>query len=472
MKCLSVGQRLFLSVLSVFLIFSVCFIVFQQYRERLYKVSMLEQRLMDYNDRMNEFLHLPGNKESLSDKKIDRYVRQHSMKDLRVTLIRPDGRVFYDNINKDYAHIANHSNRQEVVDALAKGRGSTVERKSQTFNSDYFYTASYFPRNHIIIRTALPYDEDLSETLRADQHFVWFAIIAIIILSIGLYRFVHRLGINITKLKVFASRADHGESLETEELAAFPNDELGEIAERIIKLYKRLQSTRKEQDELKRELTQNVAHELKTPVASIQGYLETILSNPSINETTKEMFLRRCHAQSERLTALLHDISTLNRLDDGASMIDFDTVDIVQLIEDVKKVTALQLANRRMTFDVSLPSSLTVRGNRSLLYSIFRNLTDNSIAYAGEGTTITLSAKEEQTKWRFSFADNGVGVPPEHLPRLFERFYRVDKGRSRKMGGTGLGLAIVKNAVLVHDGVIRATCPPEGGLQFVFTIKK
>ena len=128
MKCLSVGQRLFLSVLSVFLIFSVCFIVFQQYRERLYKVSMLEQRLMDYNDRMNEFLHLPGNKESLSDKKIDRYVRQHSMKDLRVTLIRPDGRVFYDNINKDYAHIANHSNRQEVVDALAKGRGSTVER--------------------------------------------------------------------------------------------------------------------------------------------------------------------------------------------------------------------------------------------------------------------------------------------------------------------------------------------------------
>ena len=215
-----------------------------------------------------------------------------------------------------------------------------------------------------------------------------------------------------------------------------------------------------------------MAHELKTPVASIQGYLETILSNPSINETTKEMFLRRCHAQSERLTALLHDISTLNRLDDGASMIDFDTVDIVQLIEDVKKDTALQLANRRMTFDVSLPSSLTVRGNRSLLYSIFRNLTDNSIAYAGEGTTITLSAKEEQTKWRFSFADNGVGVPPEHLPRLFERFYRVDKGRSRKMGGTGLGLAIVKNAVLVHDGVIRATCPPEGGLQFVFTIKK
>lgn len=472
MKCISIGQRLFLSVLSVFLIFSVCFIVFQQYRERLYKVSLLQQRLLDYNDRMDEFLHLPGGQTPLTDKRIDQYVGEHSMKGLRVTLIRPDGRVVYDNINKSYAHIANHSNRREVVDALAKGWGSTVDRQSQTLHSDYFYTASYFPSHRLIIRTALPYDEDLSETLRADQHFVWFAIVAIVLLSIGLYRFVHRLGINIMKLKVFASRADHGESLETEELAAFPDDELGEIAERIIKLYKRLQTTRREQYELKRELTQNVAHELKTPVASIQGYLETILSNPSINEATKEMFLRRCHAQSERLTALLHDISTLNRLDDGASMIDFDTVDIVQLVEEVRKDTALQLDSRRMTFQASLPASLTVRGNRSLLYSIFRNLIDNSIAYAGEGTTVTLTATEEPTKWRFSFADNGVGVPPEHLPRLFERFYRVDKGRSRKMGGTGLGLAIVKNAVLVHDGVIRATCPPEGGLQFVFTIKK
>ena len=113
-----------------------------------------------------------------------------------------------------------------------------------------------------------------------------------------------------------------------------------------------------------------------------------------------------------------------------------------------------------------------MKGNRSLLYSIFRNLTDNALAYAGEGTTISLSANEQGNKWHFIFSDNGQGVPPEHLARLFERFYRVDKGRSRKMGGTGLGLAIVKNAVLLHGGTIRVSNLPEGGLKFEFTIKK
>ena len=137
-------------------------------------------------------------------------------------------------------------------------------------------------------------------------------------LTAVLYRFTYRLGKNVSKLTIFAYKADHNESLEVEDLANFPDDELGEIAERIIKMYKRVQTTRKEQDILKRQLTQNIAHELKTPVASIQGYLETILDNPHINEQTKEQFLQRCYAQSERLTSLLHDISTLNRLDDGS----------------------------------------------------------------------------------------------------------------------------------------------------------
>lgn len=255
-------------------------------------------------------------------------------------------------------------------------------------------------------------------------------------------------------------------------MASFPGDELGEIAERIIKMYKRVQTTRKEQDILKRQLTQNIAHELKTPVASIQGYLETILDNPHINEATKAQFLQRCFAQSERLTSLLHDISTLNRLDDGSDMIDFEAVDITRLVTDIIRETALARQERKMTFDNRMPEHIVVKGNRSLIYSIFRNLTDNAIAYAGEGRKMTLEAKEQGNKWHFIFRDNGQGVPSEHLARLFERFYRVDKGRSRKMGGTGLGLAIVKNAVLLHGGTIRVSNLPEGGLKFEFTLKK
>ena len=318
----------------------------------------------------------------------------------------------------------------------------------------------------------MPYDNNLTETLKTDQHYIWFSLTAIIILTLVLYKFTGPLGRNITKLRSFASKADHNESLDTEDLMEFPGDELGEIAEKIIKLYKRLQSTRKEQDVLKRQLTQNIAHELKTPVASIQGYLETILNNPGINEDMRLQFMQRCYAQSQRLTALLQDISTLNRMDDAPDMIDFTRVNISQTVKDIIKETSLQLSQKQMTFNDMLPDDIVIKGNQSLIYSIFRNLTDNAIAYAGVGTEITLSAVDNGKEWKFVFKDNGVGVPYKHLARLFERFYLVDKGRSRKMGGTGLGLAIVKNAVLLHKGMIKVENRKEGGLMFTFFLQK
>lgn len=484
-KISSVGKKLYFSVLTVFLVFAVSFIVFQQNREKQFKISTLTLKLANYNELLMEDLLLSTSQGILlsdnvdmvdsvrvAEAKLQEFVREHESKDLRVTLVKPDGRVVFDNMSKNYRHFANHAKREEIAEALKVGQGTSVERQSKTLRQDYFYVASYFPKAQLIVRTALPYNDDLTKSLQADQHYIWFAIVAIILLTVVLYRFTYRLGKNVSKLTIFAYKADHNESLEVEDLANFPDDELGEIAERIIKMYKRVQTTRKEQDILKRQLTQNIAHELKTPVASIQGYLETILDNPHINEQTKEQFLQRCYAQSERLTSLLHDISTLNRLDDGSDMIDFEAVDITQLVADITKETALVRQERKMTFDNQLPERIVVKGNRSLLYSVFRNLTDNAIAYAGEGRTITLEAKEQGNKWHFIFRDNGQGVPPEHLARLFERFYRVDKGRSRKMGGTGLGLAIVKNAVLLHGGTIRVSNLPEGGLKFEFTIKK
>lgn len=484
-KISSVGKKLYFSVLTVFLVFAVSFIVFQQSREKQFKINTLTLKLANYNELLMEDLLLSTSQGILlsdsvdmvdsvrvAEAKLQEFVREHESKDLRVTLVKPDGRVVFDNMSKDFRHFANHAKREEIAEALKVGQGTSVERQSKTLKQDYFYVASYFPKAQLIVRTALPYNDDLTKSLQADQHYIWFAIVAIILLTVVLYRFTYRLGKNVAKLSIFAYKADHNESLEVEDLANFPDDELGEIAERIIKMYKRVQTTRKEQDILKRQLTQNIAHELKTPVASIQGYLETILDNPHINEQTKEQFLQRCYAQSERLTSLLHDISTLNRLDDGSDMIDFEAVDITQLVADITKETALVRQERKMTFDNQLPERIVVKGNRSLLYSVFRNLTDNAIAYAGEGRTITLEAKEQGNKWHFIFRDNGQGVPPEHLARLFERFYRVDKGRSRKMGGTGLGLAIVKNAVLLHGGTIRVSNLPEGGLKFEFTIKK
>ena len=240
-----------------------------------------------------------------------------------------------------------------------------------------------------------------------------------------------------------------------------------------VSMYDKLRDSEEDKTRLKRQLTQNVAHELKTPVSSIQGYLETIVSNPDIDKETKDQFIQRCYAQSRRLSSLLADISTLNKLDDAPQEYEFQPVNIPDLLQSIQRDVSMQMEANHVTFRALVEPGVEVDGNPSLLYSIFRNLTDNSIAYGGEGVTITVQVlSEDPDFYTFSFSDNGTGVAPEHIPHLFERFYRIDKGRSRKMGGTGLGLAIVKNSVLLHRGAISVRIGAAGGLEFMFTLPK
>lgn len=240
-----------------------------------------------------------------------------------------------------------------------------------------------------------------------------------------------------------------------------------------VSMYDKLRDSEEDKARLKRQLTQNVAHELKTPVSSIQGYLETIVSNPDIDAQTKDQFIQRCYAQSRRLSSLLADISTLNKLDDAPQGYEFESVSIPDLLQSIRRDVSMQMGANHVTFRSLVEPGAEVNGNPSLLYSIFRNLTDNSIAYGGEEVTITVQVLSESTDfYTFSFSDNGPGVAPEHIPHLFERFYRIDKGRSRKMGGTGLGLAIVKNSVLLHRGTISVRLGIAGGLEFIFTLPK
>lgn len=232
-------------------------------------------------------------------------------------------------------------------------------------------------------------------------------------------------------------------------------------------------TTQEQENRLKRQLTQNISHELKTPVSSIMGYMESIINNPGLDEDRKNFFIERSFQQAQRLTALLQDISMLNKIDEAKDIFEKEPVDMVQTVKDVLEDVHLQLEEKGITVENRLSGKMIVNGNRSLLYSIFRNLTDNAIAYAGRDIRLRLECYREDADYYYmSFSDNGVGVNEEHLTRMFERFYRVDKGRSRKAGGTGLGLAIVKNAVLFHGGNISAKNIPSGGLNFIFSLKK
>ena len=200
--------------------------------------------------------------------------------------------------------------------------------------------------------------------------------------------------------------------------------------------------------QMRRELTQNISHELKTPVASILGFTETILENPDLTSEQKTQFIEKSHAQAQRLSALLQDLSALNRMDYAPGMIEMHKTDVNELLSTVLNDVRISLEKKSMVFKNYLPSSVFVTGNSALLYSIFRNLFDNSINYAGEKTTIEIQAHESSSYWNFVFSDDGIGVDGIHLPRLFERFYRVDRGRMRSVGGTGLGLATA--GYLIH----------------------
>jgi len=221
---------------------------------------------------------------------------------------------------------------------------------------------------------------------------------------------------------------------------------------------------------LKQQLTDNIAHELKTPVSSIKGFLETILEGKPDNEKSQE-FLRRAYSQACRLADLVHDISLLTKIEEAGALYKLEEVNVTDLIYDITGELQAGFDDKDIVLQVSLPDELVLKGNSGLIYSIFRNLFDNSIDHAGNDITIKVSHYLTDEKFHyFSFSDNGVGVPENDIPRLFERFYRVEKGRDRKRGGTGLGLAIVKNAVQFHKGDISVRNNKTGGLEFLFTL--
>ncbi len=224
---------------------------------------------------------------------------------------------------------------------------------------------------------------------------------------------------------------------------------------------------------LKQQLTSNIAHELKTPLSSIKGYLETILNNPNIPDEKKSYFIEKAFAQSERLTDLLNDISLLNNIEDAGGLFEFKPLILNPVIRDVVENLKLRLTEKNMECILEVDSSVVVFGNESLLFSVFQNLIENSINYAGANTQIKIVNYLEDDKfYYFKYSDSGVGIKEEHLQRIFERFYRVDYGRSRESGGTGLGLSIVKNAILLHKGEISVRNRPEGGLEFLFSLSK
>ena len=281
-------------------------------------------------------------------------------------------------------------------------------------------------------------------------------------MSTGFIITVSLLGVAIVMLVWFAFRL-HKQVRNEQMLRA----EAEESKQQII-----VEQTRNRQ--LKQEMTSNIAHELKTPVSSIRGYLEILLGDKPVDEEQKHYFLERCYRQTLRLSDLINDVSLINKLEESQDLFTKEPVNVRALAEEAMVELAQSAEEHKITILDELPRGIVVTGNSMLIYSIFRNLIENAIVHAGDGVTVGMGCyqPDDEGHYYLHLYDTGRGVGNEYLPRLFDRFLRIDEGRSRKSGGTGLGLSIVKHAVMFHGGYIYAKNREGGGLEFFFSLKK
>lgn len=250
------------------------------------------------------------------------------------------------------------------------------------------------------------------------------------------------------------------------------NKRLQQMADEANRLRQEASEAEQRNRQLKQEMTSNIAHELKTPVSSIRGYLEILLSDKPVDDERRRYFLDRCFRQTLRLSDLIQDVSIINKLEESADLFPRTEVDAAEVANEAIGDLSDKAATAGITVNNQLPP-MPLQGNRELLYCIFRNLVENSIAYAGSGINIVLETyREEPDHYFIHYYDTGKGVADEYLSRLFDRFVRIDEGRSRQNGGTGLGLSIVKHSVIFHGGEIYAKNRAEGGLEFFFSLKK
>lgn len=410
---MSYRNRLVLYVAMIFTVFALISLLVGLANGERYKQSIMQSRLSGYAQMLVE-----------ADSEASSLVA-YFPEDVRVTIIASDGTVTFDS-ESDWLSMDNHLSRPEIEECLKKGEGSSI-RRSDTSGERFFYYA--IEDGGRIVRVAQNFDMEFVDFFSADWMFLLFEFLLLIFSLFILYFLTERYG------RKEEERAD----IETRRL--------------------------------KHEMTGNISHELKTPVSSIQGYLETIVNHPEISEERRRLFIERSYLQSLRLSDMITDISTITKLEEAPEQFKVMPVNLKVVFEEVLEEMGDSIRTHGIQVENKL-EPLCVRGNYSLIYSIFRNLIENTMKYAGDGSCVHVSYSASQDGTHcIDYYDTGRGVAEDELDKIFERFYRLDADRGKPVGGSGLGLSIVRNAVLFHKGGIKAYRVPGGGLGFRFTLK-
>jgi two-component system phosphate regulon sensor histidine kinase PhoR len=230
----------------------------------------------------------------------------------------------------------------------------------------------------------------------------------------------------------------------------------------------------KELERYRKEFVGNVSHELKTPIFNIQGYILTLLDGGIDDPRINHLYLQRTVKSIDRMISIVEDLESINKLESGELKLKMENFDFVRLVEDVFEIELLMAQERKISLEFStrIDKPVKVYADKKRIMEVVSNLVINGIKYGKKGGYVRVGFFDLDDHIVVEVSDNGIGVDKDHLPRIFERFYRVDKHRSREQGGTGLGLAIVKHIIEAHNQTINVKSQPEVGTTFTFTLQK
>ncbi len=456
-------------------IFGMAF--WQLYNERQYRMAQINEQLSLVNARIIAAYERNSDITPFLSFVVD-YYRENPIYDLLRVSLYQDGRLV-----RCYGEPISLSDEEK---ALSSGLTRTpgVSPIPAPGNKYFYYQASTTSDGRLTVYTVLPFDNDIMTAATPSLRVLWvFVAIAIAMTVLSFYS-TRYFGRNIKILRTIAERAATDPNFMP--AMDYPHDELGDISRQISHMYnERSQAMQRQEREhaialnaiqekarAKRVLTNNINHELRTPIGVIKGYLDTIVDNPEMDEASRTHFLLKAQEHVNRLVNLIADVSAITRLEEGSELVSTEEMDFHDCVYSISHDLEESKTLGEMKFTYNVPLNCRIMGNYNLLSGMIINLAKNAAAYSkGDHCEMVLDGEDDKM-YTFIFRDNGVGVSEEHLPHLFDRFYRVDTGRARKSGGSGLGLPIVQSTIKAHGGEIEVFNGSDSGLNFRFTLPK
>jgi two-component system phosphate regulon sensor histidine kinase PhoR len=395
--------------------------------------------------------------------------------DLRITVVEKAGRVLGDS-EKEPSLMGNHSDRLEVIKAIENGFGQST-RFSDTLGLNMKYVAVRMDdgdRTLGVVRFALPLSRVQPEIRIIYRVVLFGAIAAVIIALIAAYFLSRSITLPIRQMRETAQQIAKGDFDRRVRIKS--KDELGELAESLNTMADELQQKMenlKLLDRMRTDFVANVSHELKTPLTLIRGYIETLEDRAMDDKEAATKFISIIKEHADRLGHIVDDLLSLSELELSDDSVHKSEFDLKKLIDEVSLGFGHALAEKKQKLNVSSKGSdFRIKADLGKIEQIFVNLIDNAVKYTKESGRIEISLCEQGQTVCVTVQDNGIGIPKEHRDRIFERFYRVDKARSRELGGTGLGLSIVKHIVLAHNGKITIESELNKGTKISVTLPK